>query len=77
MVQSIVTLTNHVIDRAGFTLRGAFGTLEIFAKASCKYVKTKKKVMPCESGAPRAVPFGKFAPGYCITSIKRLDESLR
>ena len=26
----MITPTNHVIDRAGFTLRGAPGTLEIF-----------------------------------------------
>ena len=26
--------TNHVIDRAGFTMRGASGTLEFFAKPS-------------------------------------------
>ena len=36
MVLWIVTLTNHVIDEAGFTLRGAPDTLEIFAKSSCQ-----------------------------------------
>ena len=30
------TLTYHVIDRAGFTLCRASGTLEIFAKSSCQ-----------------------------------------
>ena len=34
MVQWIVALTNYVIDRSGFALRGAPGTLEIFAKSA-------------------------------------------
>ena len=65
MVQQMVTLTNHVIDRAGSTLCEAHGALEIFAKF---LVKTKKKVLPFESGAPGTVPFGKSAPGYYISS---------
>ena len=32
MVRWVVTFTNHVIARAGFLLRGALGTLEIFAR---------------------------------------------
>ena len=36
MMHLIVTHTNHVIDWPGFTLRGALGTLEIFAKSSCQ-----------------------------------------
>ena len=35
MVQSMVTLTNHVIVRAEFTLRGSLETLEIFATSFC------------------------------------------
>ena len=37
-VQWRVTLINYVIDRAGFTLHGTIGFLEIFAKSSCKYM---------------------------------------
>ena len=74
----MVTLTSHVIDRGGFTLRGAPGTLEVFAKSSCLIqVKTTKTVLPSESGAPGTVPYGKSAPDYCITFIKRLHEGLR
>ena len=35
-VQYMVTLNYHVIARAGFTLRGAPGTLKIFATSSCQ-----------------------------------------
>ena len=69
----MVTVTNHAIDRARFTLRGAPGTLEIFVKSSCQIqVKTKKRVLPSESGAPDTVPYVKSALGYCITFIKNV-----
>ena len=29
------------------------------------------------SAGPRAVPYGKYGAGYCITFIKSLDEGLR
>ena len=67
--------------RAGFTLRGAPGTLGIFPTSSCqKYVKIKK-VLPSVRVAPGTVPYGKSGPGYCITFIKLIklcsDEGLR
>ena len=41
----MVTPTNHVIARAGFTLRRALGTLEIFATSFCQIlVKTIKSL---------------------------------
>ena len=36
MVQKMVTPTDHVITRAGFTLSGDPGTLRIFATSSCQ-----------------------------------------
>ena len=37
-----------------------------------------KNVSPSERRAPGTVPYyGKSGPGYCITSIKRLDEGMR
>ena len=36
MVQYMVMPINRVIARAGFTLREAFGTLEIFATSFCQ-----------------------------------------
>ena len=73
----MVTLTSHVVDRAGFTLRRASDTLEIFAKSACQIqVKTKKKVLASEHGVPGTVSYGKSAHGYSITFVKRLDEGL-
>ena len=69
----MITLTYHVIERAGFTLRGVPGTLKIFAKFSCQVEVKAKKVLPFKSGAPGTAPYGKSAPGFCITFIKRLD----
>ena len=77
MVQYIVTLTNRVIARTGFVLRGAPGTIKIFAKTSQISVKTKKQVLPSESRAPGTVPYGKFPSGYYIIFIKKLDKALR
>ena len=79
MVQKMVMLTNHVIDWAAFTMRGARGNLEIFAKSSCQIsVKTRKKSYRLKAGrAPGIVPYCKSAPGYCITFTKKLHESLR
>ena len=36
----------------------------------------QKKVVPFEHGALGTVPYGKSAPGYCITFIKKLDKDL-
>ena len=74
----MVTVTNYVIDRAGFTFHGALGTSEIFEKASCQVqMKTKKKVLPSVGGVPGTVPYGESARGYCITLMKRLNEGLK
>ena len=37
----------------------------------------QKKVLPSEHDAPGTLLYGKSAPGYCITFIKRLNEGLR
>ena len=60
--------------RAGYTLRVAPGTLEIFATSSCQIQVKTKKVSPSKLVALRTVPYGKFGTGYCITFIKRLNE---
>ena len=39
-------------------------------------MKTRKKVLPWESGAPGTVPYGKSGPGYYIAFTKRLLEGL-
>ena len=39
--------------------------------------KDRRKVLPLEGGAPRNVPYGKTAPGYYLTFMKRLNEFLR
>ena len=60
----MVPLTYHVIARAGFTLHGAPGTVEIFAVSFCQtYVQTKNEVLPSESSARGTVLYGKFRPG--------------
>ena len=51
MVQWVGTPTNHVIARAGFTLRGALGTLEIFSTSFSQILVKTKKVSPSERGA--------------------------
>ena len=77
----MVRPTNHVIARAGFTLREVPDTLGSFAISSCQiYLKTEKtlKLLRSERGAPaETVPYGKSGTGYYITFIKRLDECLR
>ena len=76
----MVTLTNHVIDRAGFTWRGAPSALGDFRKTFLPNIgKTPhpKKVLPSEHGAPGTVHYDQSDPGYSITFIKRLDEGLR
>ena len=74
----MVTLNNHVIAQAGFLLRGALGTVVIFATFFCQiYVKTKA-ISPFERGARGIVPhYGKSGPSYCITFLKRFDKGLR
>ena len=75
----MVTLTNHVIARAGSTLREplAFGDFcDIFLP---DIGKGQKKILPFEHGAPAdtVLASGKSGPGFCITFIKRLNEGLR
>ena len=53
----MVTLTKHAIDRPGFTLRRATGTLEIFAKSSYQIKMKGKKALISEKGAPDTVPY--------------------
>ena len=75
----MVTSTSHVIARAGFTLRGALGTLEISNIFLSNIGKDQKKSHHASAG-PLAVTvpyYGKSYPGYCITFIKRLDVGLR
>ena len=73
----MVTSTNHVVARAGFTLLGDPGALRIFATSFCQIqVKTKKSLTILALG-PGTVPYGKSGPGYCIAFIKRLDDGLR
>ena len=71
----MVTPTNHVIARARFTLRGALGTLEIFATFFCKYTvgEDQKKSLHVSAGALAGnVPYyGKSGPGYCIRFKKK------
>ena len=38
-------------------------------------MKTKKKVLPFERGAPGTMAYVKSVPAYCITFTKKLDES--
>ena len=73
----MVALLTMFIAPAGFTLRGAPGTSEIFTKCSCQIWVKAKKVLPSERGAPGAVLYGKSAFGYCITFMKWLDVGQR
>ena len=73
----MVTLTNHVIDWVGFTLRGAPGTSELFQNLLAKYKSRPKKVFLSELGASGTVLYRKSLPGYCIAFIKELDDGLR
>ena len=69
----MVTHTNHVIARAGFTLREAFGTLKIFATSSCQMLgEDKKKSYHLSVGllAGTVLCYGKSGPSYCITVYK-------
>ena len=74
-VQQIVTPSNHVIARAGFSLSWVPGTLGFLQYFPTKYRSTPKKVL-LEREVPGTVPYLKSVPGYCITFIKRLDEGL-
>ena len=79
-----VTSTNHVfvtptnlLTRAGFTLRGAPGTPRILQHLSAKYlyIKTEgktKKSLTIRTEGPLIVPYGKSAPGYYITFLKKV-----
>ena len=71
-VQYIVTPTNRVIARAGFTLSWANGTLGYlqYFRAKCR---SKPKKFLSERGI---MPYVKSVPGYRITLIKKLDEDL-
>ena len=74
----MVTPTNHAIAGARFTLRGP-GPLELcgFCNIFLPNIgENQKNVLPSERKAPGTVLYGKFDPGYWITLIKRLDESL-
>ena len=54
----MVTLSNNVFDRAGFTLLGTHGTLKILAKFSNQIkVKTNRKDLPSEREALGTVPY--------------------
>ena len=73
----MVTLTYHVIDR----IHVAWGPWHFrdFSKTFLPNIgeDQEKKVLPSESGATDTVPYGKSAPGYCITFIKRSAENLK
>ena len=49
MVRWMVTLTNHVIARVGFLLRGAPGTLEVFARYFLPNTEHQKIYLNAES----------------------------
>ena len=74
-VQYIVTPTNHVIARAGFTLSWAPGTLGFSQYFLPNTGKDQKKVLS-ERGVPGTVSYVKSVLGYSITFTKRLDEGL-
>ena len=71
----MVTLANHVIAQAGFTLRWVPGTLVFLQYFLAKYRWRQKKVF-YERGAPGTVQYVKSLLGFCITFIERLDEGL-
>ena len=81
-VQKMVTLINHVIARARFTLRWASSAGPLALWDFCniflpKTSKDQKNVLRSERGAPSTVSYAQFDPGYCITFIQRVDEDLR
>ena len=55
MVQQMLALTNHVIARAGFTLRAAPGSLEIFETSSCETYEDQQKIYHLNMGAPGTI----------------------
>ena len=74
----MVTPTDHVIACAGFTSRGALGTLVIFANLSDKYRTPKKSHLLRAGHRAGTVPYyGKSSPSCHITFIKSLDEGVR
>ena len=65
MLQEMVTPTNYVFARAGFTLRRALVTLKIFVTSFHQiYVKIKKKSLHLIVGLlAGTIPYyGKFGP---------------
>ena len=88
----MVTLTNHVSDQTELDLHCSgpwhFGDFcKIFLPNIGEDQKkvllfehggpgTVQKVLLFEHGCPGTVPYGKFALGYCVSSIKKLDEGL-
>ena len=73
----IRSTSSYVIARARFALRGAPGTLGIFATPSCLMEKVIKKSYHLDAGPPGTQPYSKSGPGYCTTFTKKLDEGLR
>ena len=58
----MITPTNHVIARPGYTLSRALDNVGILQHLPAKYGRKPKKVLPSERGALGTVPYGKFGP---------------
>ena len=60
-----------------YIARGPLALRGFLQHLLAKYKRRPKKVLLSERGGPGTVPYDKYGAGYCITSIKRLDEGLR
>ena len=67
----MVTLTNHVIVRAGFTLIWSLALWNFRNILLPNTGEDQKKVL-YERRVSGTMPYVKSVPGYCITFIKRL-----
>ena len=75
----MVTLTKHVIPGPDLHSAGPLALWGFLQHLPAKYkcqVKTKKGPTIRGQG-PGTVPYSKYDGGYCVTSIKSLDEGLR
>ena len=71
----MITPTNHVIVRAGFTLSGTLALWD-FRNIFLPNIDEDQKNSYMSGGGPGTGPSVKSIPGYCITVIKRLHGGL-
>ena len=74
----MVTLTKHVVPGPDLHCAVQLARKGFLQHLPAKYTVSEDQEKSYNlSAGPWTVPYGKSGPGYCITSIKSLDEGLR